>query len=84
MVGAAMSDPRVKEIVNAHFVPVLVDGYLHPDLCEYHEIYDFPTVIWMRPDGYDIERSLYLQTADDVLFDLNDVLLDLREQGIIE
>jgi len=81
MIGTVMSDPQVKARVMEHFIPVLVDRILEKRLAWEHQLFTYPTIIWLAPDGEIIERSVYGQDIEDVLADIDDVLYELETRA---
>ena len=75
-----MADAEVKARVMEHFIPVLVDRIVEKRLAWEHQLFTYPTIIWLSPDGTIIERSVYGQDIEDVLADIDDVLYELKER----
>jgi len=80
MIGSIMSDERIQTAVREHFTPILLNRFENDSLVQEHDLYLYPTIIWLAPDGEVLERTLYGETVETLLLDLQDVLDELADR----
>jgi thioredoxin 1 len=61
------TDVNVQDKINNNYVPVIIDGDNHPDLCSKYGVKGYPTIVILDQNGQQTKHINSFQSANDLL-----------------
>ncbi|MGL4669709.1 MAG: thioredoxin family protein [Methanobacteriaceae archaeon] len=61
------TDSNVQKTINNNYIPVAIDGDENPDLCSKYNVFSYPTIIILDPNGNKVDEIPGFRSASELL-----------------